>query len=177
MAGVIKQRIAVVALTLSAAAFGAWKASEGYTDHAVIPVQGDRPTIGHGSTFYEDGRPVRLGDTITPRRAETLARNLLSADEKRLAASLPGVELLQGEFDLYMQHIGHHGIGNWYKPKSPRTWLLRGDYAGACEAIKNWRFVAGYDCSTVIDGRRNRRCWGVWLRVRDRSEQCAALQQ
>lgn len=171
-----RQRIAVWALSLSLGAFGTWRAHEGYTEHAVVPVQGDRPTIGHGSTFYEDGQPVRLGDTITPRRAEQLARNLLTVDEQRLAKSLPGVELLQGEFDLYMQHVGHHGIGNWYKPKSPRTWLLQGDYAGACMAILNWRYVAGYDCSTMVNGQRNRRCWGVWLRVKERSQQCMALQ-
>lgn len=29
-------------------------------------------TIGYGSTYYEDGSPIKRGDTITPLRAETL---------------------------------------------------------------------------------------------------------
>ena len=60
-----RQRIAVVLLTLSASGFSAWKLNEGFTDHAVIPTKGDVPTIGHGSTRWEDGTRVRLGDTLS----------------------------------------------------------------------------------------------------------------
>src|SRR3546814_8496799 len=36
-----------------------------------LPIsKGDVPTIGHGSTRYEDGTRVRMGDTITPQRAD-----------------------------------------------------------------------------------------------------------
>ena len=91
-----KQRIAVVLLSLSATGFAAWQAHEGYTDEAVIPTKGDVPTIGHGSTRYEDGRRVKMGDRINRERAKVLARNLISQDEKKLAASLPGAKLTQG---------------------------------------------------------------------------------
>ena len=37
---------------------------EGYTDRAVIPVKGDVPTIGFGTTTG-----VKLGDTTTPPKA------------------------------------------------------------------------------------------------------------
>ena len=30
----------------------------------------DRPTVGFGSTFHEDGRAVKLGDMTTPVRAQ-----------------------------------------------------------------------------------------------------------
>lgn len=172
----IRQRLLVAGLSLSIGALGAWKANEGYTDRAVVPVQGDRPTIGYGSTFYEDGRPVQLGDTITRPRAEQLARNLLSVDEQRLARSLPGVRLYQEEYDLYLEFVGQHGIGNWYKPKSPRTWLLKGEYANACAAILDWRFVNKYDCATMVNGKRNRVCWGVWDRKQRQHQACMALQ-
>lgn len=174
--GIVRNRIAVAALSLSIAGLAAWKANEGYTSVAVIPTQGDVPTIGHGSTRWEDGTAVRLGDTITPARADVLARNLASQDEKRLAASLPGVKLYPEEFDLYLNWIGQFGIGNWLKPKSPRTWLVKGDYRGACDALLNWRYSAGYDCSTTINGKRNKRCWGVWTRQLDRHAQCLAVQ-
>ena len=51
-------RITVAALSLSAAAFIGLVVHEGYTDRAVIPVTGDVPTIGFGTTGG-----VKMGDT------------------------------------------------------------------------------------------------------------------
>lgn len=166
-----RQRIAAALLTISVAGFSAWKASEGFTDHAVIPTQGDVPTIGHGSTKYEDGRPVRIGDRITRERAEVLAHNLLKADERQFAASLPGVRLYQEEFDLYMDFVGQYGVGNW-RSSTMRRNLLAGDYVAACKALLRWRFAAGYDCSTP----GNKRCPGVWTRQLQRNRKCMEAQ-
>ncbi len=130
----MRKRIAVGLLSLSAAGFATWQASEGLTTVAVIPTKGDVPTIGHGSTRYEDGSPVRMGDTITPARAEVLARNLNSQAEKQFAASLPGVKLYQDEFDIYMDFVGQYGIGTW-RNGSPRRDLLAGNYAQACHDL------------------------------------------
>ena len=168
---VIRQRIAVTVLSLSAAGFATWQASEGYTPVAVIPTKGDVPTIGHGSTRYEDGQPVRIGDTITPARAEVLARNLNSQAEKQFAASLPGVELHQDEFDIYMDFVGQYGIGTWRKG-SPRKSLLAGNYAQACNDLLKYRYAAGFDCSTP----GNKRCAGVWNRQLERHAKCMAAQ-
>lgn len=168
---VIRQRIAVTVLSLSAAGFATWQASEGYTPVAVIPTKGDVPTLGHGSTRYEDGQPVRMGDTITPVRAEVLARNLNSQAEKQFAASLPGVKLYQAEFDIYMDFVGQYGIGTWLKG-SPRRDLLAGNYAQACHDLLKYRFAAGFDCSTP----GNKRCAGVWNRQLERHAKCMAAQ-
>ena len=175
-------RVLVTALALSAAGFAAWVASEGSSPAVVvageerlaphIPTQGDVPTIGHGATRYEDGRPVRLTDPpITRARAEALARNLLSADERRFTASIPGVALHQAEYDLYVDFIGQYGIGNWSK-SSMRRHLLAGDYVAACNALLRYRYAAGYDCSTP----GNRRCAGVWARQQERHRKCMAAQ-
>ena len=168
---VIRQRIAVTVLSLSAAGFATWQAREGYTPVAVIPTKGDVPTIGHGSTRYEDGQPVRIGDTITPARAEVLARNLNSQAEKQFAASLPGVKLYQAEFDLYMDFVGQYGIGTWLKG-SPRRDLMAGNYAQACHDLLRYKFAAGFDCSTP----GNKRCAGVWARQLKRHAKCMAAQ-
>ena len=74
----VRNRVAVGLLSMSLAGFAAWQANEGFTDKAVIPTKGDVPTIGHGSTRWENGTPVKMGDTITRQRAEVLARNLNS---------------------------------------------------------------------------------------------------
>ena len=169
-------RVSVAALTLSAAGFATWQASEGFTATAVIPTRGDVPTIGHGSTRYEDGTPVRLGDApITRQRAQQLARNLHSEEEARFKASLPGVYLHPGDYDLYMDFVGQYGIGNWRKPQSPRTWLLQGDYVGACNALLTWRFQAGRDCR-LPENWGPQGCKGVWTRQQKRHADCMAMQ-
>lgn len=162
-----KARIAVVLLALSAAGFGTWKQSEGFVDKAMIPTKGDVPTIGLGSTKYESGAPVKLGDTITRPRAEELARNLLRQDEKRFADTVPGVLLYQDEYDVYVDFIGQYGIGNW-RASTMRKKLLVGDYRAACDALLNFRKAAGFDCSTP----GNSRCWGVWTRQLARHDKC-----
>ena len=170
-----KQRTVVALLTLSAAAFATWQASEGYTAIAVIPTQGDVPTLGHGSTRWEDGRPVRMGDTITLQRAIVLAKNLNSKEEKRFAASLPKVKLHQAEYDVYLDFVGQYGIGNW-NSSSMRREVMAGNYVAACQSLLKYRFAAKYDCSTTINGQPNQRCWGVWTRQLQRHNQCMEAQ-
>lgn len=179
-------RIAVTALALSVAGAAGWIASEGGSPTVVvegeermaphIPTKGDVPTIGHGSTRYEDGRPVGLSDPpITRQRAEALALHLHDEEARRFKASLPGVKLTQGEFDLYLDFVGQYGIGNW-RGSSVRRYVLAGEYRSACDALLRYRFAAGYDCSTLVNGQPNRRCWGVWDRQQKRHAKCLAEQ-
>nr|WP_299146749.1 glycoside hydrolase family protein [uncultured Comamonas sp.] len=83
----------MAALTLSAAALVGIVLHEGYTDRAVIPVKGDVPTIGFGTTTG-----VKLGDTTTPPKA--LARAL--TDVQQFEGALKQcvtVPLAQHEYD------------------------------------------------------------------------------
>lgn len=183
----LKQRVAVGLLTLSAAGFSAWMASEGESPVVPgpggtellaphIPTKGDVPTIGHGSTRYEDGTPVRLSDPPIPRqRAQDLARNLNRQEEKRFIASLPGVTLHQEEFDLYMDFVGNFGIGNW-RASTMRKRLLAGDYVGACHALLPWRKQGGRDCS-LPQNWGPKGCKGVWTRQQERHKKCMEAQQ
>lgn len=170
-----KAKIAAALLTVSAAGFAAWQAHEGFTAQAVIPTKGDVPTIGHGSTRYEDGSKVRMGDTITRERAADLARNLMRGDERQFVASIPGAKLSQVEFDTYMDFVGQYGIGNW-RQSSMRRHVMAGEYVRACDALLKWRFAAGYDCSTKINGQPNKRCYGVWTRQLERHAKCMGAQ-
>lgn len=170
-----RQRIAVALLSLSAAGLWAWKAQEGFSATPIIPTRGDVPTIGHGSTRYEDGSPVRMTDPpITRARADVLARNLNSQEEKRFAASLPGVRIYQEEFDLYMNFVGQYGMGNW-RPSGMRRELLAGNYRAACSGLLKYRFQAGRDCSLPKNwGPRG--CKGVWTRQQGRYQKCMEVQ-
>lgn len=170
-----KGRLAVAALTLSLAGFIAITQRESYTETAVIPTKGDRPTVGFGSTRHEDGTPVKLGDRTDPVRALIKARAHISRDEVQFRDSLPGVALTQGEYDLYLDFTYQYGITNW-RGSSMRRELLVGNYRAACQALLRYRYSAGYDCSTVIDGKRNKRCWGVWERQLERHSACMGEQ-
>lgn len=171
-----RARQAVAVLTLSAAGFLGWVAGEGLVLTPHIPTQGDVPTIGAGSTRYEDGTPVRLTDPpITRERALQLARNLHSEEEQRFRASLPGVSLHQEEYDLYLDFTGQFGIGNW-RSSSMRRYLLVGEYRQACEALLRWRRQAGRDCS-LPQNWGPKGCKGVWTRQLERHRKCLEAQR
>lgn len=183
-------RVVVAALSLSAAGFIGLVAHEGYTDQAVIPTQGDRPTLGFGSTFHEDGRPVRMGETTTPARALVIAKAHIGKDEAAFRASLAGASLHQAEFDLYLDWVYQYGIDAWTS-SSMRREILAGNYPAACEALLAYRKLTSgrnegpgwtvskrndqgrpvrweFDCSTP----GNRVCRGVWTRQLERHQKC-----
>lgn len=171
-----RQRTLVAALAISLAGFAAWQASEGYSPTPYIPTAGDVLTIGHGSTRYEDGTPVKLTDPpITRERAEQLARNLMAKDEQLFRASIPGVKLYQAEYDLYLDFVGQYGIGNW-RQSSMRRHLQAGEYRAACDALLKWRFQAGRDCK-LPQNWGPKGCRGVWTRQQERHAKCIAAQE
>lgn len=169
-------RITVAALSLSAAGFIGIATHEQYVDRAMVPTKGDRPTIGLGSTFYENGAPVRMGDTIKPVRAIQLAGNHIAKEEAKCRDSLPGIALTQIEYDLYCgDWIYQYGSGAWMQ-SSMRQDLLLGNYWRACHDLLLYRRAGDYDCSTLVDGQPNKRCWGVWTRQLARYSQCMGAQ-
>lgn len=171
MRGGVNPRLLVAGLSLSAAAFIGLAVHESYTDTAIVPTQGDRPTVGFGSTFHEDGSPVKMGDTTTPVRALIKAQAHIGREEAAFRDSLPGVALYQGEYDLYMDWVYQYGSSAWRK-SSMRRELLAGNYTAACNALLAYRFAGGFDCSTP----GNKRCAGVWTRQQERHAQCMGLQ-
>lgn len=164
-------RLAVGSLALSAAALVGILTDESYTDRAIIPTKNDRPTVGFGSTFHEDGKPVQMGDKITPVRAVRLAAAHLSKEEATFRASLPGVALHQAEYDLYMDWVYQYGTGAWVKSTMRRE-LLAGRYPQACNALLLYKRSGGYDCS--VPG--NKICAGVWTRQLERHRKCMEAQ-
>jgi len=166
------QRKAIAGLALSASAFVALLVSEGYTERAGIPVTGDVPTLGHGSTTHADGSPVRLGDTTTP--AKAIQRSLLYVQKQdaqiRQCVTAP---LHQGEYDVMADFAYQFGIRRLCESSMVRL-ANAGDYAGSCRAYREYRFQGAdkYDCSTTVNGKRNNRCWGVWTRQLQRQADC-----
>lgn len=166
-----KVRIAVAALSLSAAGFIGIVTSEGYTDAAIVPTKNDRPTVGFGSTFHEDGAAVKIGDKVTPVRALIKAQAHINKEERAFQKSLEGGYLSQGEYDLYMDWVYQYGNGAWMR-SSMRREILSGNYRAACDALLLYKKSGGFDCS--IPG--NKVCAGVWTRQLERHQKCMEAQ-
>lgn len=160
----------VAALSASAALLVGLAVEEGYTDRAVIPVEGDRPTYGFGSTFRLDGTPVQMGDKTNP--VEAIQRTLqhIQNDEAGLKKCVTA-PLYQVEYDIMLNFGYQYGIPTLCKSSIVKK-ANAGDYIGSCKAYLQYKRVNGYDCSTP----GNKRCWGVWKRSVDRYNACMEVQ-
>lgn len=126
-----RKRSAIAGIVLSASALVAIVTHEGYSDQAVIPVPGDVPTIGFGTTGG-----VRMGDRITPPKA--LARAL--TDVQKFEGAIKQcvtVPLHQYEYDAYVDLAYNIGPTAFCGSSLVRK-LNAGDYTGACEGILAW---------------------------------------
>jgi len=163
-------RIAFAALTLSAVGFAGLVLEEDFTDRAVIPTKGDRPTVGFGSTFRDDGTPVQMGDTLTPAKAVVRSVNHIAKDEAGLKRCVTGA-MSQPEYDILVNFSYQYGVKATCASSMVRN-INAGQYAQACEGYPLYRYSAGYDCSTP----GNRVCAGVWTRNLERRDACRAAQ-
>ncbi len=156
-----------VGLAASAAFFTSLINYEGFTSSPVIPVKGDKPTIGIGSTKYENGTPVKMTDKpISKERAVQIAKAHISKDEAFFRKSLSSVKLSQVEYDLYLDFMYQFGQSAW-SGSSMRRLILQGKPRQACDALLKWKYVAKRDCSIRSNG-----CYGVWVRQIDRYQKC-----
>lgn len=164
-------RTFVGALALSAAGLIALVAHEGYTDKAVVPVPGDRPTVGFGSTFNPDGSPVKMGDTTTPQKALRMTLAHIGKDELQLKRCVTGV-LNQAEYDVLVDFAYWRGRGGACRSEVVQA-INRGDHKASCAAYLNLdsRRAAGKDCKDPAN-----RCRGVWLRAQERHRKCMEVQ-
>ncbi len=164
-------RLAVASLSLSAAGLVGLALKESYTSTAVIPIPGDRPTLGFGSTFDEQGRPVKMGDTITPPKA--LARTLghIQKDETQLKRCVTG-PLSQAEYDILVDFAYWRGAGGTCRSDVVKH-INAGRYTDACAAylLLDSRRAAGKDCAIPAN-----KCRGVWLRAQERHTKCMDVQ-
>lgn len=163
-------RIGIGALALSAAGLVGLITHESYTSTAIIPVRGDRPTVGFGSTFRDDGTPVRMGDTITPPQAVARTLAHISKDETRLKQCVTA-PLHQAEYDLLVDFSYQYGAVAACNSSLVRL-TNQGRYAEACEQYARWRFVAGRDCALPGSG-----CRGVAIRANERRAKCLEAQK
>ena len=121
----------IAAITLSATALVAIVLHEGYRENAYIPVAGDVPTIGFGSTSG-----VKLGDRTTPEKALQVAIRDVQGFEGAVKSCV-GVPLTQNEYDAYISLSYNIGSGAFCRSTLVKK-LNAKDYVGACNEILKW---------------------------------------
>jgi lysozyme len=139
-------RLVIASLSLSAAGLVGIANWEGFRDEAYIPVPGDKPTIGFGTT-----EGVKAGDSITVERA--LVRLLADANkfEQAVKRCAP-VPMFTHEFTAYVSLA--YNIGESAFCSSTLAKKLNAlDYEGACKEILRWNKFQG----RVMQGLVNRR--------------------
>ena len=152
----MKRRLAVAGLSLSAVGLLSIAKWEGFSDHAYIPVPGDVPTLGSGST-----EGVKMGDTITvPKAIERLHRDTGKAESA--IGRCVKVPLAQHEFDAFTSLAFNVGAEAFCSSTLVKK-LNAGDYSGACAELKRWVYVDGRKVQGLVNRREAefRLCMGL----------------
>lgn len=124
-------RIAIGALALSATTLIGIALHEGFQPKAYVPVAGDVPTIGFGTTDN-----VKMGDTITVERA--LVKLLQDANKfERAVKRCAPVPMHNYEFAAFVSLAYNIGEGAFCRSTLVKK-LNAQDYDGACREILKW---------------------------------------
>lgn len=142
----MKTRLAIASLALSALGLVGIVTQEGYTAKAVIPVPGDVPTVGFGTTGG-----VRLGDTTTPPKALARAMADISRFEGALRECVK-VPLHQHEYDAFVSFSYNVGSAAFCRSTMVKR-LNAEDYPGACSEILRWTYFQGKNCLSAENAR------------------------
>jgi lysozyme len=124
-------RAPIVGLGISGIALVGLLVAEGYRDTAYIPVAGDVPTIGFGTT-----QNVRMGDKITVPQALNRALDDVQKFEGAMKRCVK-VPLHQYEYDAYLSLTYNIGEGAFCRSTLVRL-LNQQRYDEACKQILRW---------------------------------------
>lgn len=76
------------------------------------PGSGNEPiTIGYGTTIYDDGAKVKLGDVITKERAKELLAHEVNKKAAKVNDLLTGITINQNQFDAIVSFAYNVGTG------------------------------------------------------------------
>ena len=146
----------IATISLSATALVALLLHEGYRDNAYIPVAGDVPTIGFGSTTG-----VKLGDRTSPEKALTVALRDVQGFEGAIKECVT-VPLAQYEYDAFVSLSYNIGSNAFCRSTLVRK-LNTQDYVGACNQILRWDQFKGKPLAGLTKRRQeeHKKCLGL----------------
>jgi lysozyme len=129
------RRIAIALLTLSGAGLVGIASQEDYSAKAYIPVPGDVPTVGFGST-----EGVRMGDTTTPVRALIRLNKEVEGKYGKAVHACITAPLHQHEYDVFVRLAYNIGPSAFCK-STLVTYANAKEYGKACGQVV--RFIYG----------------------------------
>ncbi|AZF94507.1 putative lysozyme [Pectobacterium phage Ekidair] len=152
------------------------KHNEGYSESAYLDSAGVW-TICYGETRGVQ-RGMRLGvESCDTQLSQSIVDHSKALDG--LPTSLPDVVVL-GSIDMA------YNVGIWgFSSSQVKRRLMAGDFKGAAAAVLSWRYIHKkssvspglgwvlvkgtknkwqFNCSQLLQGKRNRVCWGLWER-------------
>lgn len=131
------------------------KKYEGFRSRAYPdPGTGGKPwTIGYGSTTWEDGRPVKSGDTITKEKAEALLVNWLN---KNVKPKLTGLRLKPGQQAAIESLV--YNVGTGFFRSNCFAGIKEKDWG---KVYNNWDWIKGG--GKVLPGLIKRRSEELYL--------------
>ena len=101
------------------------------------------PTIGYGSTRYEDGTPVTLKDEpIDQARANAIMRTTLAREYEPAVQRYVKVPLTQGQYDALVDFAYNAGAKNLLQSTLLKK-LNSKNYAGASKEFEKWVYGGG----------------------------------
>lgn len=119
-------------------------------------------TIGYGSTYYPNGKPVTGRDKpITREYAETIQRNVISKDFEPVINELLEKEIASGfinqnMFDAIISLTYNIGV-NGFKRSSVLRLLKQGDKQNAADAFLLWNKADGKVLKGLVNRRKKER--------------------
>ena len=137
-------RSALAVLTLAASTLVGIAVHEGYKGEAYIPVPGDVPTIGYGTTAG-----VKMGDKTTPTRSLVRLLDELEGVYAQGVKRCVTVPLYQYEYEAFVRLAYNVGVPTFCrkalpgKPDNLIDLINKGKYAEACERIEAFKYGPG----------------------------------
>lgn len=126
---------------------------EGLRLTAYLDMSG-KPTIGIGSTYYENGAPVKMGDTITSEEAFRLCESLIRTEYEPAVRDSLKVELNPFQIDALICLCYNIGVTAFKNSTVLR--LINSGTASRADierAWRMWRLVAGSVSQGLVSRR------------------------
>ncbi|AXY81716.1 glycoside hydrolase [Pectobacterium phage Nobby_B4] len=141
-----------------------------------------KDSAGVWTICYGETKGVRKDLYATQKQCDAQLIQSITEHAKALGGlpeSLPDVVVL-GSIDMA------YNVGIWgFSSSQVKRRLMAGDFKGAAAAVLSWRYIHKkssvspglgwvlvkgtknkwqFDCSQLLQGKRNRVCWGLWER-------------
>lgn len=106
------------------------------------------PTIGYGATFYENGKPVKMGDKITQERADALLLHVVKGFYHDIAGTS------QNQKDAIVSFCYNLGNGNFNKSTLKKKILANPNDPTIEAEFMKWTKAGGKVLAGLVRRRR-----------------------